>query len=248
MSLPKINHTQISNKFLDDWMPILNSGAVKCFLKISRQTIGWWKSSDSISVSQLQKGTGLSKQGVIDSLKELEEHGLIVRHRQPRKTTVFEINYETVENGQQDLEGWSSELTRTGQVSRPDGQKSGQLSRHTKEKNLNKGKKNNGKAVTTPDGYKEVVEMYFILHEKKYREKPLFGATEGRMVKDLLKQKSKGEVLSKLEGYYLKDHWFTKNGQRDFKAFRQHFNEVIPSKRSKKYGSIEEELLSNYEV
>lgn len=94
MGLPKIQHTQVSNEFIDNWMRELNPAAVKVFLAISRKTIGWHKEVDAISLSQIQELTGIGRQGVSNSLKELEGHGLISGQRKGGKSTQWTINYE----------------------------------------------------------------------------------------------------------------------------------------------------------
>jgi hypothetical protein len=92
--------------------------------------------------------------------------------------------------------------------------------------------------------YAQVVDKYFELHEAVQKEKPLFDAAAGKIVKDLLSRQGIERVLVKLEGYYRKEYWFTKNGGRDLKQFRAHYNEVDQVKPVKKYDSIEDELLS----
>ena len=98
MALPKISHTQISNQFIDDWISQLNGAAVKTFLAVSRKTIGWHKETDAISLSQLQQITGLSRQGVMNAVDELEKIGLITIDKREYRSTLFTINYEEVVN------------------------------------------------------------------------------------------------------------------------------------------------------
>jgi phage replication O-like protein O len=57
MILP-MNYTQVSNDFLS-LLPELTGEEVKIFLAISRKTIGWHKTSDRISYSQLKALTGI---------------------------------------------------------------------------------------------------------------------------------------------------------------------------------------------
>jgi phage replication O-like protein O len=58
MTLP--NYTQVSNEFIA-MMPDLTGEEIKIFLAISRKTIGWHKTSDRISYSQLKALTGISR-------------------------------------------------------------------------------------------------------------------------------------------------------------------------------------------
>ena len=86
------NHTQVPNWILDETLPNLKGSELKVFLVICRQTIGWHKQTDRISISQMQEKTGLSNKGCIDSVKGLIEKELI------KKDTIngissYEINY-----------------------------------------------------------------------------------------------------------------------------------------------------------
>jgi phage replication O-like protein O len=133
--LSKINHTQISNDFMDEFMSKLSGGAVKVFLAIARKTIGWHKDTDSISLSQLMKTTGLSRQGMINVIAELEKQDLIKVDRNDGQSNKFTINYGELVNS----------VDRTSQESRPVEAVTSQKSRHTKER-LNK--------------YKEIASSY----------------------------------------------------------------------------------------
>lgn len=76
--MQKSNHTEVPNDFFDKWMPKLKGSEIQVFLTICRQTRGWHKETDRISISQLQNKTGLSNRSVIDASKSLEEKGLII--------------------------------------------------------------------------------------------------------------------------------------------------------------------------
>ena len=99
--LKKINHTQLSNDFIDNCMSELSGGACKVFIAISRKTIGWHKETDYISLSQIMKLTGMSNRGVLNSIKELEENELILVRRTKTElnrkyTNSYTINYENI--------------------------------------------------------------------------------------------------------------------------------------------------------
>jgi len=97
----KINHTQLSNEFIDKWMMKLSGSATKCFIVISRKTIGWHKDIDQISDSQLIKMTGQSLNTVKSGIKELLENKIIIMSRtgQGKGTiTTYEINYDNISN------------------------------------------------------------------------------------------------------------------------------------------------------
>ena len=94
--LNKINHTQVSNDFIDNWMKKLSAPAAKVFLAISRKTIGWHKDVDVISQGQLVELCGLSINTIKIALKELKQYKLITVKRTGAGKgikTYFEINY-----------------------------------------------------------------------------------------------------------------------------------------------------------
>lgn len=74
----KPNHTQTPNEILDKYLPILKGSELKVLLIICRQTIGWHKETDRISISQLELKTGLSNRAVIDASRSLEKKGIII--------------------------------------------------------------------------------------------------------------------------------------------------------------------------
>lgn len=88
-----INHTQIANEFLDNYMAICTGAEVKVFLAISRKTIGWHKETDKISLSLLETMTGLSNRHLVRAIKSLEEKELIRAEKSKGRTTIYELNY-----------------------------------------------------------------------------------------------------------------------------------------------------------
>lgn len=74
-----LNSTQFPNILLDAIMPLCSPAVWKLLCVIVRQTYGWHKSFDTISLSQLEKKTGLSDRGVRNSIETLKEAGLLIR-------------------------------------------------------------------------------------------------------------------------------------------------------------------------
>jgi phage replication O-like protein O len=70
-------YTQIPNPFIEKKMRDLNGTAVKVFLAIARRTLCWQRLDESITLNQLQRMTGASRQGVLNALDELKKHKLI---------------------------------------------------------------------------------------------------------------------------------------------------------------------------
>jgi phage replication O-like protein O len=87
------NTTPVPDELFDELMYDLTGAELKVLLYICRQTFGFKKESDNISLSQLingiktrdgkvlDRGTGLSKDSVSRVVKSLEEKGIIVRNR-----------------------------------------------------------------------------------------------------------------------------------------------------------------------
>lgn len=71
------NFTMIPNIIFDYWLARLSPAECKVLFVICRKTFGWHKDNDVISLSQIENQTGLSRQGVIKSMKILIEHELI---------------------------------------------------------------------------------------------------------------------------------------------------------------------------
>lgn len=90
------NHTQVSNQFLEEYMPQLSGSAVKIFLAICRKTIGWHKETDAISYTQIQKLTGIaSPQTVKKAVDELVGRHLIGKDGGDGLTARYTLTYDT---------------------------------------------------------------------------------------------------------------------------------------------------------
>jgi phage replication O-like protein O len=65
------NTTQVPNVLLDVVMPAIKNASLRVLLAVARKTYGYQKSADDISLTQLQKLTGLSRQGVVNGISGL---------------------------------------------------------------------------------------------------------------------------------------------------------------------------------
>lgn len=77
MGFPAPNYTQVPNVLLDEWMPILSHVELKVLYAITRKTFGWHKDRDRISLSQLEKLTGSTKEAIVSASRTLQKRGLI---------------------------------------------------------------------------------------------------------------------------------------------------------------------------
>lgn len=81
-AIPPPNYTQAPNAFFDDILPEITSlSELKVTLAIMRQTFGWHKAEDRISLSQLEELTGLSRESVADGIKRAMKRGTVGRRK-----------------------------------------------------------------------------------------------------------------------------------------------------------------------
>lgn len=116
------NHTQCPNDLFDVHMLDMKEAELKVTLAIIRKTLGFHKKSDPISLSQLQKLTGLSRQAVSEGAADAIERGLVEIVGTGKRGVLI---YGLVINSDQ-----STKETTTSQENRP---VTSLKSRHTKE-------------------------------------------------------------------------------------------------------------------
>ena len=80
MKISPPNYTQAPNDLFDFWLPHLNESELKVLMVIIRKTFGWHKEIDCISISQLQKITGLSETSVLNGVKSLIQKEIIYKY------------------------------------------------------------------------------------------------------------------------------------------------------------------------
>jgi len=90
-------YTQVPDEVFDELMPHLSGAELKVLLYIIRRTFGFKKESDNISLQQLlhgittgegtvlDRGTGLSKKTLLETIKSLMEKNLILTERRRSK-------------------------------------------------------------------------------------------------------------------------------------------------------------------
>ena len=72
------NSFQIANAVIDEYLSKMSGNAWKCYGLIVRKTRGWQKTHDSLSISQIQKFTGIRKEETVQkAIDELIALGLI---------------------------------------------------------------------------------------------------------------------------------------------------------------------------
>jgi|GEM_PF-835177 len=122
--IPAPNYTQIPNVILD-LMSDMEETEFRVVIAIARQTFGWHKKRDKISLTQLEKLTGLSRQGVVNGIAAGERRGLIEKTKDESdnrggiwyRLLVDQSNELTSQlNGLVKDVNQSTELTRTSQL------------------------------------------------------------------------------------------------------------------------------------
>ena len=129
MNIETPNYTQIPNQLLGDiergntvkpgLMAELEGSELKVYLAVCRMTVGFHQAERRASLSMVQDFTGLSKQGVLNASKRLEEMNLISRNTKTG-VTLWQLAVNSVDN--QDSLGVNS-VDRDGQLSRPPSKK-----------------------------------------------------------------------------------------------------------------------------
>jgi len=73
------NTSSIPNIIFDYWMCRLKPAEFKVLLCICRKTYGFHKNFDLISIKQIEKMTGLSRQGIFTAVEVLVEYDLVIK-------------------------------------------------------------------------------------------------------------------------------------------------------------------------
>ena len=81
MRISPPNYTQSPNVCFDEIFKTLKEGELRVILVIIRQTFGWHKAADRISLSQLSEKSGMERKSVCRSLNSLIEKKLIIKNK-----------------------------------------------------------------------------------------------------------------------------------------------------------------------
>jgi phage replication O-like protein O len=74
-------YTKVDNWLFDEVLPNVTGGTFKLLMIVERQTSGWNKKSDAISVSQFEAAMGMTRPTVIACLKEALDGGYLKRKK-----------------------------------------------------------------------------------------------------------------------------------------------------------------------
>ncbi len=86
-------YTPIANEIMDQLVKFYIPGEqMKCLLKILRNTYGWSKKEDRISLSQFVEATGIKKPNIIRALNGLRKRNMIVIKDDNKVIPVYRFN------------------------------------------------------------------------------------------------------------------------------------------------------------
>lgn len=77
---------RLPNDWIDRAMPTMGHAELKIVLVVVRQTIGWHKERDVISLTQFEEKTGLTRRAIIKAIRDAAEHGWIRVFKQGSRT------------------------------------------------------------------------------------------------------------------------------------------------------------------
>jgi phage replication O-like protein O len=90
MGYDKPNHTQTPNVLFDKHMAEMGEAELRVVLVVCRKTFGWHKEKDRISLSQLEKFTGMSRQGVLNGIEDAVNRG-VLKKTKTEKGSVYSM-------------------------------------------------------------------------------------------------------------------------------------------------------------
>jgi phage replication O-like protein O len=201
-------YTQIPNYIIDKWMSNMKYYSFITLMAICRKTIGYEQHrdtcSDYISLSQLQKITGLARATVVKAIKDLEDKEIITVTREGKINKIkFNIDSSCGIPIQNEI------VHNVNHGSIPDEPMGSIPDEHTKENIKDNQSKENS------DLYRWLIDIFYVSYSLKYNEKLIINSKEGKQVKEIIKiatkankENPKQEILKKLdilkESTYLK--------------------------------------------
>lgn len=88
-----VGYTKLANNIVDDYMSLMSPSVFKVVVVVVRKTVGWSKKMDSISLTQFETVTGLSRKTVVAAIREAVDSGWIVQkaHKNTFKYSLGEM-------------------------------------------------------------------------------------------------------------------------------------------------------------
>lgn len=110
------NHTQTPNDLFDEMLPDMHEAELKVTLYAIRKTFGFHRDSFRLSITGMQKATGLSRQGVLNGAEAAEKRGTLLR-AQDSGVTEWVVN--VVDQVVNSVDQSVNDIDQIGQQDRP---------------------------------------------------------------------------------------------------------------------------------
>ena len=202
------NYTQTPNLLLDEHLPDMGYAELKVVLVIVRQTMGWHKETDQLSISQLEEKTGLSNRSVIDGTRKALERGVIHRVRKGGS-----YSYRMVVKGREEGSHVGGEVSSQGvkQVHRGSevsSQVGGEVTSHTKETVKETTTKEKRESAPAREEALSVIDDYFKASPKPFQRDKITAIVDDldrwrAVLEDLA---TRGYSGSRAVGYAIKNY------------------------------------------
>lgn len=220
------------NVFLDEVIPRLPPGAVRVILAIIRFTYGFGKASDRISLTQLQRATGLSREGVVQGVKGLRNLITVKPGAKGRGANEYTLNLDIstgrLVNISDQSENLTSQLRPQKVVRKVDSPKP--IISKPIERVRDKPSPSNG----SDSRIKEFFDWWHVEFQSRFKEPYSFnGGKDGANIKRLLQSYDLPRLKS-LATLFLdsKDPWVQQNGGFTIGVFASQINKLVSTTKA----------------
>lgn len=145
MAIKAPRYTQTPNDIFD-LIPEMGEAELKVTLIVIRQTLGWHKETDKISLTQLMKRTGMGRKAVVSGIRQAADRGVLKVRKTPGGMNRYSLNIEE-EQGEVVSEG--NQQTDEGSIRKTPGVVSeGNPQKKVKDTILNKKDSDSDESLT----------------------------------------------------------------------------------------------------
>jgi phage replication O-like protein O len=232
------NVTAVPNILFDRVFLNLRPGALRVLLAVVRLTYGWQKVSDRISYTQLQKVTGLSREGVRQAMKELGDMLTIKPGARGRGANEYSLNINIstgelvrkVDQSEKLTMQVGSQKSRLFQIK----SKSSTADRPQKSSTAG-GQSSKGNASAASVGFRQAMATYHDRFVLKFGAKPDIDGRDGKLLSGLVKSHGADEVIALLALFFDRPpEWVAKKGKFTVPTFKSVYTELLAQSRSGK--------------
>jgi phage replication O-like protein O len=228
MRIIESNYTQVPNVLLDN-IKEFSYPEFLILMFICRKTFGWQKEEDRISLTQLQNGTGLSRQGVLTAIDSLLYANMIFK-KKSSKGNIYSLVVNMVDHG--------SQPRGLPVVNGIDTQKISIKDNYTKENNTvpagqpTTEQQQEQKEPKPKSPHQQIIDLYYELFQDYCGRRPVWDDGLGKTVKELLLKQSMADIMAVMRAYFdpvNRNLWFMKGQQLNWKHFRANYDAIPTS-------------------